>query len=387
MGPHSVLSLMFASVVITLAHEDVYSIKYTTENFSQEVGKKNHFVMFYAPWCGHCQKFSPKWEQLAEMLNEDDTNNIKIAKVDCTTDSEVCSEQDITGYPTLKFYKVGDSEGVRFRGTRDLPSITNFINEQLREGDESHTEEAVSDEATAVDGLTELTEDNFHKHVKSGKHFIKFYAPWCGHCQKLAPAWEQLAKTLELDNEVTVGKVDCTQHRSVCNDFDVKGYPTLLWIENGAKVDKYQGDRSHVDLKQYVNKMLGSEKTEGATPKEAASDADLPSGEVTGDNFKSTIESGISFVKFYAPWCGHCKRLAPVWDSLREKLVSRPEVKVLKVDCTLEVNKQLCNDEEIEGFPSLNLYQNGEKIASYSGSRSLEDLQDFLLKHTPRDEL
>ncbi|XP_072390069.1 thioredoxin domain-containing protein 5 homolog [Diabrotica undecimpunctata] len=343
--------------------------------------------MFYAPWCGHCQKFSPKWEQLAEMLNEDDTNNIKIAKVDCTTDSEVCSEQDITGYPTLKFYKVGDSEGVRFRGTRDLPSITNFINEQLREGDETNTEEATSNESTAVDGLTELTEDNFHKHVKSGKHFIKFYAPWCGHCQKLAPTWEQLAKTLELDNEVTVGKVDCTQHRSVCNDFDVKGYPTLLWIENGAKVDKYQGDRSHVDLKQYVNKMLGTEKTERASPKPAASDADLPSGEVTGDNFKSTIESGIAFVKFYAPWCGHCKRLSPVWDSLREKLVSRPEVKVLKVDCTLEVNKQLCNDEEIEGFPSLNLYQNGEKIASYSGSRSLEDLQEFLLKHTPRDEL
>lgn len=67
------------------------------------------------------------------MLNDDDSNNLKIAKVDCTTDSAVCSEQDITGYPTLKFYKVGDDNGVRFRGTRDLPSLTNFINEQLRE--------------------------------------------------------------------------------------------------------------------------------------------------------------------------------------------------------------------------------------------------------------
>lgn len=82
--------------------------------------------------CGHCQKFSPIWEQLAEMLNEDD-NNIKIAKVDCTVDNEVCNEQDVTGYPTLKFYKLGDTQGVKFRGTRDLPSLTTFINEQLRE--------------------------------------------------------------------------------------------------------------------------------------------------------------------------------------------------------------------------------------------------------------
>lgn len=65
------------------------------------------------------------------MLNEDD-NNIKIAKVDCTLSSDVCAQHDITGYPTLKFFKQGQSDGVRFRGTRDLPSLTNFINEQLR---------------------------------------------------------------------------------------------------------------------------------------------------------------------------------------------------------------------------------------------------------------
>lgn len=65
------------------------------------------------------------------MLNEDDSN-IKIATVDCTVDSAVCSAQDVTGYPTLKFFKVGDKDGVKFRGSRDLPSLTTFINEQLR---------------------------------------------------------------------------------------------------------------------------------------------------------------------------------------------------------------------------------------------------------------
>ncbi|XP_056632365.1 thioredoxin domain-containing protein 5 homolog [Diorhabda carinulata] len=377
---------IFSLVVISVAHEDLYSVKYTTENFSQEVGKKNHFVMFYAPWCGHCQKFAPKWEQLAEMLNEDETNNIKIAKVDCTTDNEVCSEQDITGYPTLKFYKVGDSEGVRFKGTRDLPSITNFINEQLREGDESDAEESTIKEPQAVGGLIELTEDTFNKHVETGKHFIKFYAPWCGHCQKLAPTWEQLAKSLEFEKDITIGKVDCTQYRSICNNFEVKGYPTLLWIENGAKIDKYQGERSHHELKQYVNKMLGTEQHDKQQASEAT-ESQLPSGEITNDDFKSSIQSGIAFVKFYAPWCGHCKRLSPTWDNLREKFVNNPSVKILKIDCTLDVNKQLCNDEEVEGFPSLFLYKDGEKMSEYTGSRSLDDLHDYIMKNNRHDEL
>lgn len=80
--------------------------------------------------CGHCQRLAPTWETLAEMLNEDDTN-IRIAKVDCTVDDYVCAQHDVTGYPTLKFFKSGTTEGVKFRGTRDLPSLTSFINEQL----------------------------------------------------------------------------------------------------------------------------------------------------------------------------------------------------------------------------------------------------------------
>lgn len=381
---HITLLLWIFSIISTaFAHEDdVHTIKYNADNFSEEVGKKNHFVMFYAPWCGHCQRLGPTWEQLAEMLNEEDSD-IKIAKVDCTTESKVCSDQDVTGYPTLKFFKVGDSEGVKFRGTRDLPSLTTFINEQLREGDEEINEVNIPE---LVSGLIELTEDNFDKHTATGKHFIKFYAPWCGHCQKLAPTWEQLAKTLEFETDVSIGKVDCTQYRSVCNIFEVKGYPTLLWIENGKKVDKYQGDRSHDDLKQYVNKMLGSKK-EGQEERDQGSEASGPVGELTGDNFKDGIQSGITFVKFYAPWCGHCKRLSPTWDSLRDKFATKPGVNIVKVDCTLDANKQLCNEEEVEGFPSIFLYKSGEKISEYSGSRSLDDLYDFVIKHLGHDEL
>ncbi|VEN62587.1 unnamed protein product [Callosobruchus maculatus] len=111
-------------------------------------------------------------------------------------------------------------------------------------------------------------------------------------------------------------------------------------------------------------------------------------GELTADTFKLGVGSGLSFVKFFAPWCGHCKRLSPIWDNLAEKFGKTNDVHISKVDCTLTANKQLCNDENIEGFPTLILYRDGIRISEYSGTRTLEDLSDFVSKHLERhDEL
>ncbi|KYN22709.1 Thioredoxin domain-containing protein 5 [Trachymyrmex cornetzi] len=335
--------------------------------------------------CGHCQRLSPTWEQLAEISNEEDSN-IRIAKVDCTTESILCSEQDVTGYPTLKFYKTGETKGVKFRGTRDLPTLTSFINDQLGS---SMVEDVMPTPPEAVNGLLELTEDTFEKHVSSGHHFVKFYAPWCGHCQKLAPTWDELANSLRNDDVVSISKIDCTQHRIICGQFDIKGYPTLLWIEEGKKVDKYTGQRTHEELKAYVSMMLGKNAEDESSRKLESTDG-IPNAilSLTADSFKQGIEKGLSFVKFFAPWCGHCKRLAPTWEELGKKFFGNDNVNIIKVDCTLDVSKQLCNEQEVDGFPTLYLYRNGRKVSEYNGSRNLDDLYDFVMNHMKtHDEL
>lgn len=68
---------------------------------------------------------------------------------------------------------------------------------------------------------------------------------------------------------------------------------------------------------------------------------------LTGDDFEQGISKGVSFVKFFAPWCGHCKRLAPTWEDLGKKFISNPAVNIAKVDCTMESSKQLCGEQEV----------------------------------------
>lgn len=202
----------------------------------------------------------------------------------------------------------------------------------------------------------------------------------------MAPTWDELANSLEYDPSVSISKVDCTQHRPICQEFEVKGYPTLLWIVDGKKVEKYSGSRTIEAFKQYIEEKLGA--ADNAADGEENEAENVGVIQFTGDSFRHGIEKGVTIVKFYAPWCGHCKRLAPTWDELAEKFVGNPNVKIGKVDCTLGDNKELCNEEEVDGFPTVFIYRNGERIEEYNGSRSIEDLIEFVSRHAEgHDEL
>ena len=229
--------LLLLSAVLGLCHagaeEAASALDLNNDNFVSQVSGSPHFVMFFAPWCGHCKRLAPVWEELAAKMNKDVELEVTIAKVDCTEATALCSAQDVTGYPTLKFFKNGaeKDDGVKYRGQRDLASLEKFINEKLgNEVADEKPAEAASAEANVENGLHILTEGSFAKTVSSGDTFIKFYAPWCGHCQKLVPTWGELAKKFEKDETVKIAKLDCTQAQSVCQENEVKGYPTLSYF-------------------------------------------------------------------------------------------------------------------------------------------------------------
>lgn len=81
--------------------------------------------------------------------------------------------------------------------------------------------------------------------------------------------------------------------------------------------------------------------------------------------------------------------MAQTWDELATKFVGVAGVKIAKVDCTLAESKELCSDQDVNGFPTLYIYKDGEKLSEYNGNRSLDDLFEFVNRHigSSRDEL
>jgi len=96
------------------------------------------------------------------------------------------------------------------------------------------------------------------------------------------------------------------------------------------------------------------------------------------DNFEHDTQAstgattGNWFVEFYAPWCGHCKNLAPEWELLASELKS--EISVAKVDCT--VNQATARRFNITGFPTIKYFVKG-KLYEYKGARTASVLKEW----------
>lgn len=89
--------------------------------------------------------------------------------------------------------------------------------------------------AAAAEEVVTLTTALFDQHLKDHKYVLaEFYAPWCGHCKKLAPEFEKAAQSLK-STGVSLGKVDATEEKELAKKYDVKGFPTLVWFEEGKQ--------------------------------------------------------------------------------------------------------------------------------------------------------
>lgn len=101
-------------------------LELTSSSFQSEVlnSKKPFMIMFYAPWCGHCKKAMPEFEGASADADKD----IQFGKVDCTSEQSLCSDYDVQGYPTIKFFGGGKIED--FNGARDKSSFINFAENQ-----------------------------------------------------------------------------------------------------------------------------------------------------------------------------------------------------------------------------------------------------------------
>ena len=97
--------------------------------------------------------------------------------------------------------------------------------------------------------------------------------------------------------------------------------------------------------------------------------------ELTPDTWDAQTSGKTVFVKFFAPWCGHCKRMKPDWDKLMAEYADSESVLVADVDC-IGAGKPLCDKVGVQGFPTIK-FGNPDSLEDYKGARELNALQTF----------
>lgn len=123
----------------------------------------------------------------------------------------------------------------------------------------------------------------------------------------------------------------------------------------------------------YYYIYMENQKAEKNSNIEGFSEHDFDGNSIpTGSNM-------VTIVKFYAPWCGHCKALAPTWSDIESqyhnKKVNGKTVKVLQVNC--DENTKLAKKHDVKGYPTIKTFHNG-KVDDYAGGRDLASISEHI---------
>lgn len=227
----------------------------------------------------------------------------------------------------------------------------------------------------------ELNSANFERLVLQSDNIwiVEFYAPWCGHCQTLAPEYKKAAA--QLKGVVKMGAVNVDEEKSLGGQYGIKGFPTIkIFSTNKKSPTEFSGARTakgliDAALAEIKRKVEGGSSSGGGGG--GGSKGDVI--ELTDANFDQLVlnSDDVWLVEFFAPWCGHCKSLEPEWAKAASEL--RGKVKLGALDAT--VNQAKAQEYGVQGYPTIKFFAGGKKSASsaedYQGGRTASDIVQF----------
>ncbi len=280
-----------------------------------------HTVKFYSPYCHHCVEFAPHWIKLNETFNGDENEkdskfnnyNLNFHSVNCAEQGDLCKSKKLRGVPAIWLMGKNSTKQTdvlaTFPGaeTRNYDTVYKFLKDEVDKYYDSSSVDTLNDDTDDIIGIPDIVipgtkdenaeidtdgDDGFSQHggnrpsnaygksnieketetenqkgltiknfddviSKNGLHFIKFYSPYCIHCQHLAPIWNIANENLKSSGNDTkynihMESVDCAESGDLCSREDVFAYPTLrIYKPNdnnndigGVKLTDYFGKKS-----------------------------------------------------------------------------------------------------------------------------------------------
>merc|ERR1712038_540854 len=190
---------------------------------------------------------------------------------------------------------------------------------------------------------------------------------------------------------------DEEDHKRILEFFAIKEdeLPTFRAIKLGEDMAKFKPDNDAIEsdnIKAFVGDFLDGKLKQHLMSEDVPEDWDKePVKVLVGKNFHEVAMNKDKdvLVEFYAPWCGHCKQLAPIWDKLGEKYKDSETVVIAKMDSTANELEEV----KVQGFPTIKLFKKGtNEIVDYNGDRTEDGFSKFLdeqdgAKADKKDEL
>ncbi|KNG85534.1 putative protein disulfide isomerase Pdi1 [Aspergillus nomiae NRRL 13137] len=128
----------------------------------------------------------------------------------------------------------------------------------------------------------------------------------------------------------------------------------------------------------WILSLLGASAVASAADATTEAPSDVVS--LTGDTFETFVkEHDLVLAEFFAPWCGHCKALAPKYEQAATELKEK-NIPLVKVDCTEE--EALCRDQGVEGYPTLKIFRGLDSVKPYQGARQTEAIVSYMVKQS-----
>ncbi|KAI9596340.1 thioredoxin-like domain-containing protein [Syncephalis fuscata] len=437
--PSAFLALVALAALIP---DNVLAKKASTEevteadNLVQVLGKDNFtdaikedgavtLVKFYAPWCQHCKNMAPESTDLCQEHGVQGYPTLKVFRESGTNDYRGGREaKDFVGYmkkqllPEVSILKADDIEefkdsdkvtvaaGLRdsfvFGATFDkkvakkvdikkAPAVTVFqkfddgrVNYEGKKFNEEELESFVK--ANSLPLLNELGPENFMGYIESGKPLAYLFVTNDEEREKFGGALRPVAK--DFKGKVNFVFIDAGQFGEHASTLNLKQEWPAFAIQEPTSQLKYPfdqdkeitGDNIQEFVQSYVDgKLKPSIKSEPIPEK---NDEDVKV--VVADNFDALVMDKTKdvLIEFYAPWCGHCKKLAPIYDKLAAKYKDYSDkITIVKMDATANDIPPSAGFT-VEGFPTIKIVKaETNEVVEYEGDRTEESFIEFIQKN------
>ncbi|CAK7218944.1 hypothetical protein SCUCBS95973_003654 [Sporothrix curviconia] len=361
----------------------------TPKNFDKYLNSSKYlFVKHYSPYCHHCKRFAPAFQTTYEYYYTDmvegratssaEHYGITFAQINCVAYFDLCFKNGIQSYPTTILWgdgeKIVDIKGVK-NGTilshhlehaldRDFPGERPQVlylpgegNTTRPHGPEDAIQVLDKPRIAAMDKAKadkqKANKEKAQAEIKAADDKRKADADAkASAAAAAAPAVASVAPV----KDTTEKTIEAKNNAPAAGGGDADG-------KKATKGKKKTAPSSPV--------WTGPPKP---TTPQNPNGVSVP---MTAETFQTlvTMTQDTWFVKFYAPWCHHCKAMAANWDQLAKEMQGK--LNIGEVNC--EKESRLCKDVRVHGYPTIALFRGGERV-DYEGLRGLGDFVSYANK-------